>query len=282
MKKEKVEKGLLKWIVLVLLLVIAISGIYFWYTKIKKPHEEAVEKFITVSENVKAENSNLDTVIDSAQAVLDSGEPVYDETTIDDLTLAISNAQSNKIEIPKLPEETEEILSVVEALSQPLDYSSSISTLEEKKINLENSIKQMKQITNPSSDFIIQRLQGIDGISTCQAVTESHDPNGMLNKQGGYTACVYFSSPWVNQDTIYGSDIIEKGTDCGGCIEVFATKEDATTRNDYLSAFDGSGMLNPGSHNVIGTIVVRTSNYLTASQQTDLTNCITEKLIELQ
>lgn len=282
MKKEKNKKGMLKWVILILLLVVAVSGAYFWYVKIKKPHDEAVEKFISASENVKTENDNLDKIIASAQAILDSGEPAYDETTINDLTLAISDVRSAKRDIPELPEKTEEILSATDALSQPLDYSSSISSIEEKRTNLENSIKQIKQITNPSGDFIIQRLQGIDGISACQAVTENHDPNGMLNKQGGYTACIYFSSPLVDQDAVYGSDIVEKGTDCGGSIEVFATKDEAATRNDYLSSFDGSGILNPGSHIVAGTMIVRTSNYLTASQQTDLTNRIIEKLIELQ
>ena len=55
MKKEKNKKGMLKWVILILLLVVAVSGAYFWYVKIKKPHDEAVEKFISASENVKTE-----------------------------------------------------------------------------------------------------------------------------------------------------------------------------------------------------------------------------------
>ena len=162
-----------------------------------------------------------------------------------------------------------------------MDYSSHITNITEKKAALEDSIQQMKQITNPTGDFVIQRLQGIDGISACQAVTEDHDPNGNLNKQGGYTAAIYFSSPWINQDEVYGNDIVEKGTDGGGCVEVYASVEDAESRNTYLSAFDGTGFLNPGSHEVLGTTVIRTSATLTATQQNTLTQAISDKLLEL-
>ena len=63
--------------------------------------------------------------------------------------------------------------------------------------------------------------------------------------------------------------MIDKGTDAGGSIEVYKTKSEATERNEYLAAFDG-GILSSGSHTVIGTLVVRTSNELTASQQKSL------------
>ena len=70
--------------------------------------------------------------------------------------------------------------------------------------------------------------------------------------------------------------MIDKGTDAGGQIEVYATPEDAVKRDTYLAAFDGSAF-SSGSHVVIGTCVVRTSNELKASQQNELTaNIIAE------
>ena len=38
---------------------------------------------------------------------------------------------------------------------------------------------------------------------------------------------------------VAGADLVAKGTDAGGCVEVYKTAEDAKKRNDYLSAFDG-------------------------------------------
>ena len=59
------------------------------------------------------------------------------------------------------------------------------------------------------------------------------------------------------------------------------TIEEAENRNSYLSSFDG-GIFASGSHNTLGTIVVRTSNELTASQQKELEAKLINSLIELK
>ena len=87
---------------------------------------------------------------------------------------------------------------------------------------------------------------------------------------------------YTHLDVYKRQDIVDKGTQGGGCIEVYANVEDAEKRNTYLSAFDGAGMLNPGSHTVLGTIVIRTSDKLTATQQDEFTQKISDKLLELQ
>ena len=138
----------------------------------------------------------------------------------------------------------------------------------------------MKQVTNPSEAFVIERLQGIEGIGDISAVTEDNDPNGQLGKSGGYTATVYYTSPLVDQSDVIGSTVIEKGTEGGGAIEVYANVDDANKRKDYLSAFDG-GILSSGSHEVVGTVLVRTSDKLTASQQKELEAAIIEALTRL-
>ena len=72
----------------------------------------------------------------------------------------------------------------------------------------------------------------------------------------------------------------KKGTDAGGSIEVYANVEDATTRNEYLASFDG-GIFASGSHTVVGTVLVRTSDELTASQQQTLEANIIAALTEI-
>jgi hypothetical protein len=67
------------------------------------------------------------------------------------------------------------------------------------------------------------------------------------------------------------------GTECGGQIEVYATIDDAAKRDEYLSNFDG-GPLAVASHYVFGSMIIRVSNHLTASQQKELTNAIIEAL----
>lgn len=68
----------------------------------------------------------------------------------------------------------------------------------------------------------------------------------------------------------------------GAVIEAFHTVKDAEARDTYLSGFDGAGMLSPGSHRVVGTLVIRTSDELSASDQKKLENRIVDALIKLE
>ena len=131
----------------------------------------------------------------------------------------------------------------------------------------------------PTEAFIIAGLKNIPNIVEVEAATEYNDPNGQLNKSGGYIADIFFSVDVINQRLFSGTTLVEKGTDAGGSIEVYRTAKDAETRNAYLGAFDG-GILTSGSHKVVGTCVVRTSHELTASLQNILENNIEKMLTE--
>lgn len=276
MKKKKTLLGLIAAIAIIVI------GICVWYFQVKKPHDLAETKFNAAVKEVEAKNTELTSAMNDAQKILDKKEAVYDNTTKEAFITALSDAKAAQRKIPDLPKKTADINAETKKLSEPLDYSSVINAISEKQTAYQNSVLQMKQITNPNEDFVIQRLKGIPNISGYQAVTEDHDPNGNLNKQGGYTSTVYFSTPLIDQSSVYGNDIVDKGTECGGAIEVYASEEDAKKRDSYLASFDGAGMLNSGSHKVLGTIVIRTSTKLTATQQNEFTNNITNKLLELQ
>ena len=276
MKKKKTLLGLIAAIAIIVI------GICVWYFQVKKPHDLAETKFNAAVKEVEAKNTELTSAMNDAQKILDKKEAVYDNTTKEAFITALSDAKAAQRKIPDLPKKTADINAETKKLSEPLDYSSVINAISEKQTAYQNSVLQMKQITNPNEDFVIPRLKGITNISGYQAVTEDHDPNGNLNKQGGYTSTVYFSTPLIDQSSVYGNDIVDKGTECGGAIEVYASEEDAEKRDSYLASFDGAGMLNSGSHKVLGTIVIRTSTKLTATQQNEFTNNITNKLLELQ
>ena len=276
MKKKKTLLGLIAAIAIIVI------GICVWYFQVKKPHDLAETKFNAAVKEVEAKNTELTSAMNDAQKILDKKEAVYDNTTKEAFITALSDAKAAQRKIPDLPKKTADINAETKKLSEPLDYSSVINAISEKQTAYQNSVLQMKQITNPNEDFVIQRLKGIPNISGYQAVTEDHDPNGNLNNQGGYTSTVYFSTPLIDQSSVYGNDIVDKGTECGGAIEVYASEEDAEKRDSYLASFDGAGMLNSGSHKVLGTIVIRTSTKLTATQQNEFTNNITNKLLELQ
>lgn len=141
-----------------------------------------------------------------------------------------------------------------------------------------NSTSPYALVENPSEAYIVECLQKISGITGIEAATEDNDPNGQLNKAGGYTAHVYFAHELVDPEELYEDGIIANGTDSGGSIEVYATEEDALERDAYLAGFDGTAFAS-GSHTVVGTVVVRTSNLLTASQQKALEAEIVDTLL---
>lgn len=130
-----------------------------------------------------------------------------------------------------------------------------------------NELDGMKLVDAPTEAYIIACLEATPNVVEIAAVTEDNDPNGELNTDNGYYAAVFFSVDLIDQDDILGDDLIDKGTDAGGCIEAYKTVEDAEARNEYLASYDDNWLFNAGYHTVIGTLVVRISQELDDEQQ---------------
>lgn len=240
---------------------------------------EAISTFDAAKSAAESKNLELDSAISDAETLVMDGEPALDVSLVPALETAISEAKAAKQSIMDMPATATEILAASETLNS-IDYSTVLSNLAESKTALEKSIKQYALVDAPTEAYVIQCLGKVENIVDISAVTEDNDPNGNLNKAGGYTAQVYFSSGLVNQNEVYGTSLIDKGTDAGGSIEVYSNVDDATTRNEYLAGFDG-GIFASGSHTVIGTVIIRTSNELTASQQKALEASIIAALTEI-
>ena len=147
----------------------------------------------------------------------------------------------------------------------------------------EESIKSMmdilEQINNPNAKWVIDRITTIEGITDVQSVTLSDNPDGLLHKaDGGYKGCIYFGLDTIDASEIPGDNIVDKGTDAGGAIEIYENLEDAKTRCEYLSEFDGT-ILESGTYTIVGTMVVRTSYKLSSDEAIEVTdsiiNCLT-------
>lgn len=268
-------------VVSIIVTLLIIVGAVLCYVNIIKPYNIAVKEYNDAVIVVNEKNAELDKSIVKLQELIDSGEKPLDDTIIETSKEVLKNAGVSKVIIGEMPKKTNDIISKTEDLRKPIDYTDILQKLSDTYIAFDTSIKQYKQFIVPTEEFVIQRLQTIDEIKDVRAVTEDNDPNGNLNKAGGYTATVYFESSNVNQSNVYGKDLIDKGTDAGGAIEVYANEEDAIKRNDYLASFDG-GILASGSHKVVGTVLIRTSNELTASNQKALEEKIINALATLQ
>ncbi|MGJ0235872.1 EbhA [Streptococcus pyogenes] len=263
-----------------IILLVAVGGLGYYFLSYV-PHQEAVINFNKAVKTIQTKNKALKSDIAKAEKLVKSNQQPLDTKTLDSLKATVATAKSGLRKIPRVADKTKAINKQTKMLNQPIDYSKATQSLADSSSAYTNSVRQLNQITSPSQAFIEERLKEIPTITGIQSVTEANDPNGNLNKQGGYIASVYFTDNQVTE-TVDGNDIIAKGSDGGGNVEVYKTAKEAESRNTYISAFDGQGMLNPGSHYVYGTLVIRTSRYLTASQQTALTNAIYNKLIEIK
>lgn len=159
--------------------------------------------------------------------------------------------------------------------------TSDTQLIREMTVQVDMLTKVIQQITSPDGEWVETRIGAIEGITGCQQVTEQHNPDGLLGKEGGYTACVYFSHSAIDQKTVPGDSIVAKGTDAGGAVEIYATLEEAQARVEYLAGFDGT-ILYSGSYAIVGTMVIRTSYKLTDEQQLLLTHAITMALTTVE
>ncbi|MBP3872014.1 MAG: hypothetical protein J6E46_13680 [Faecalicoccus sp.] len=240
----------------------------------------AKESYNTEKTRIEKQQTELNDLIKEINAYLDEDPIPLMEEDLTNLQEAVKKAEDEIVEIPPMPDSEKEINDLVDQQLKKIDYSKTIEDLQTKKENLEQSAAKFELLNAPSQDFIISRLKEVESIKEIEAVTEDNDPNGNLNKAGGYTSQVYFLDSAVDQSKVYGDTLIDKGTDCGGSVEVYKTVEDAQKRDVYLGAFDNTVFVS-GSHIVVGTCVIRTSQYLTASQQQDLEQRIIDALTRI-
>ena len=146
--------------------------------------------------------------------------------------------------------------------------------------SMEDDIKVVAQIANPSEKWVEERLKTVSKIDKIEAVSEDNDPNLMLGKDGGYTSCLYFTISDIDEDSVEGDTVVDKGTDAGGAIEVYKSVEDAEARCEYLAGFDNT-LLYSGSYAIVGTMVIRTSYRLDGENQLELTTEITKAFTKL-
>lgn len=268
-------------IVAVVVVLAIIGGACWWWFGYEVPHREALASYENAVSMVNSKNKKLDGSLAKLEKLIDSKDETLNPQTKKDASEVAKSAKKERRAVGEQPKKTDELNRKASELSKPLDYTATIAKLNKATTDVENGIKQLKQVTNPSQDFVMARLKEVPGIVNMEPVTEDNDPNGNLNKAGGYTSDVYFESQNVNQSDVYGNDLIEKGVDAGGAIETYKTNKDAAERDSYLGVFDG-GVISSGSHKVIGTVLVRTSDKLTATQQNELTQAIIDALTRLE
>ncbi len=236
-----------------------------------KKLKEKIQNISNQATEIKDKNDEcaliaFNNAVDNYNVVADAYNSIVSITSIDFIT-----------DMPKSYDAKKTVSSCGE-ISDAEDYSVMANVINDIIAETNETIANYllaEQITNPSEAWVLERLRRVDDITGTEAVTSKKDPNGLLGKEGGYTACIYFTVKGIDSSKVAGTDIVDKGTDAGGAVEVYDTLEHALTRCDYLSQFDNT-LLYSGSYTLIGTMVIRTSYQLDDQEQCDMTNQIVE------
>lgn len=277
-EKKPINKKMLIGIISAIVVLLVVCGIIIYNALL--PRINATKDFKTAVVSVQQKNTELESAIIKSEELIAKKQPLLNENLLSELENTISDTKAVKVTDFEKPKEVETIITRTKELNK-IDYSDALTKLSNKHKEYEINAKRYQLVNVPTEAYVIQCLKTIPEITGISAVTEDNDPNGNLNKLGGYTATVYFSHEKLKLNkSIYGDTIIEQGTDGGGAIEVYTCVEDAIKRRDYLANFDGT-ITASGTHTVIGTVLVRTSNELTASQQKDLEAKLIEALTYL-
>lgn len=238
---------------------------------------DAIRIYADAYATLEDENEVLTAAIDAGQTLLDTADPALDNSLYDVLRSIIIEAQNQMVAPIAAPDTLEDTLFAAEVMASA-EYADWISEIFEACDNLKNSIQAYALVDAPSDDRVMECLSRLEEIIQCVAATEETDDNNLLGKDGSYIGRIVFACAPMTPAVISDSALLSKGTDAGGSIEIFRTREDAEARESYLAVFDGT-ILDSGSHVVLGTMVIRTSCKLAESQQEKLEPAIIEALM---
>lgn len=171
---------------IIVVIILALLAIF-----IVKPWLEASNEYKTITSKIKKENKKLEDSIGNLDKYINSSKKTYDENIPSEAKKVKKTAQQKMIIIEKKPFLISEIKKVNKKMDKNPDLSKEINSVNEMAKKYDISIKQMEKFNNPSEDYIKKRIASVETVTNFAAVTEDNDPNGNLNKAGGYTSTVF-------------------------------------------------------------------------------------------
>ena len=200
------------------------------YNTAAEQYNAKIEPYNTAVNGIASENEDLQKVIDRAEADIKSDAEAYEPDTKEDLQDELEKARKLSVKVPALidpfdtmtvsggfskkeferqKQEAEASLAAVKEAEKKIpetptvpDFADARKKLQDKCEEYEKSVQMLKNVTAPSESFVTERLRKVDTVVQAGAVTKENDPNGLLGKKGGYTACVYFLDERVDRELL--------------------------------------------------------------------------------
>ena len=161
--------------------------------------------------------------------------------------------------------------------NNPIKIRNDINYINNEIDRIDENIIIANKIINPSVEYVVKSLRKVTNISDIEVVSDEDKKSDLFYYDGMFKDCAYFTSKLV-KGIIDGQTPVEKGTDAGGCVEIYETVEKAHERYDYLMGFDNT-IYYSGQFITVGTMIVRTSYLLSDEENNELVNEIIDALI---
>ena len=200
------------------------------YNTAAEQYNARIDTYNTAVNGIASENEELQKVMDRAEADIKNDAEAYEPDTKEDLQDELEKAKKLPVQVPALidpfdamtvsggfskkeferqKQEAEASLAAVREAEKKIpetpavpDFSDAKKKLQDKCEEYEKSVQKLKNVTAPSESFVTERLSKVDTVVQTGAVTKENDPNGLLGKKGGYTACIYFLDKRVDRELL--------------------------------------------------------------------------------
>lgn len=143
--------------------------------------------------------------------------------------------------------------------------------------NLNNAILVSEQLYKPECEWVQKKIESVEQVNDSGVVATQEDIVKYMGQDSGCIGIVYFGLDSIDANTVNGDNIISKGTDAGGSVEIFDSLEAARNRCEYLGQFDNT-YLYSGSYALVGTMVIRISYKLDSERQLEITSKLCEQI----
>ena len=200
------------------------------YNTAAEQYNARIDTYNTAVNGIASENEELQKVMDRAEADIKNDAEAYEPDTKEDLQDELEKEKKLPVQVPALidpfdamtvsggfskkeferqKQEAEASLAAVREAEKKIpetpavpDFSDAKKKLQDKCEEYEKSVQKLKNVTAPSESFVTERLSKVDTVVQTGAVTKENDPNGLLGKKGGYTACIYFLDKRVDRELL--------------------------------------------------------------------------------
>ena len=143
MKSDFMKRINTKKSAVISLIVLLCFGIGY-YLLVISPHQKAVKSFNEVTTKIQKENRSLEETIKVSKELLSSKDKPLDESLTVELKNEVSTAEKKKRVIPKIKKKTSDINKQVKSLKKPINYTTEIKVLKDKKPEVFNECKAVK------------------------------------------------------------------------------------------------------------------------------------------